>query len=79
MMPKSAQTTATHFYDNKDHDFEKDLEICILQQGFKSLEERRQTEDKFACRLGTLAPTGINESRALGDYVKEMYDLHQSM
>ena len=70
---------AKHFYENKDHDFEKDLEICILQQGFKSLEERRQTEDKFACRLGTLAPTGINESRALGDYVKEMYDLHQSM
>ena len=68
---------ADHIHKN-NHDFEKDIEVTILKQGFKSANERKYFEDKFICRLGTYAPNGgLNEK--LGNYAKEMYCLHQDI
>ena len=67
---------ADHFHDSQ-HDFERDLEITILKAGFKSMEERKQYEDKYICLLGTLSPDGINGD--CGNYAREMYNLHQNM
>ena len=71
---------ATHF-SRCDHDFEKDMEVLILQSGLnKSKEEREFHEDRWICRLQTLKPSGINEK--LNGYAKEMYQcftkLHSS-
>ena len=54
--------------DNERHDFEKDIEVTILKQGFKSAEERKFFEDKFICALGTYTPDGLNKT--LGNYTK---------
>ena len=67
---------ATHVHEKK-HDFDKDIEVTILQQGFKSDAERKFFEDKFICQLGTLYPNGLNKD--LESYAREMYDLHQDL
>ena len=71
---------AEHIYACK-HNFETDIEVCILKQGFKSLEERRYWEDKYICLLGTYVQshniTGLNKK--VGDYVKCMYQMHQNL
>jgi hypothetical protein len=61
---------ATHF--SCQHDFDKDMEVLILQSGLnKSQEEREFHEDRWICRLQTLQPSGINEE--IHQYAKEMY------
>ena len=67
---------AQHISDKK-HDFEKDIEVAILHQGFKSQDERVFYEDKYICKLGTFKPNGMNEK--IGAYAKEMYAMHQSL
>ena len=74
---------AEHIYNQK-HNFETDIEVCILKQGFKSPDERKYYEDKFICLLGTRdeakpvsEKTGLNKK--LGNYAKEMYHLHQEL
>ena len=57
------------------HNFDRDIEVTILKQGFKSTEERKFLEDKFICQLGTLSPEGLNKDH----YAREMYDLHQHL
>ena len=42
------------------HNFETEIEVVILKQGFKSTEERRYWEDKFMCQLETIG-TGLNK------------------
>ena len=67
---------AKHIFDHQ-HDFEKDLEITVLKQGFKSAQERKHYEDKFVCLLGTLGPKdGLNALANLGSYAKEMYSMY---
>ena len=51
----------------------------MIKIGFKNLDERKRAEDRAACKLGCITPTGINEMHALGDYAKEMYDLYQNI
>ena len=43
--PENCELTA-HVHAN-NHDFEKDIEVTILQQGFKSEAERKFVEDKY--------------------------------
>jgi len=51
---------AEHFH--KDHSFDKDLEVLILQSGLtKSESQREHAEDRWICRLQTMKPTGINQ------------------
>ena len=70
---------AKHIFDHQ-HDFEKDLEITVLKQGFKSPQERKYYEDKFACLLGALAPNdGLNAMKNLGSYAKEMYSMYKDL
>ena len=62
------------------HNFETDIEVCILKQGFKSMDERRYWEDKYICMLGTYdkdQKTGLNKK--VGNYVKSMYKMHQDL
>ena len=47
--------------------------------GFKNQADRERAEDKFACQLGSLVPTGMNEMAGLGDYAKQMYDVSQDI
>ena len=65
------------------HDFEKDIEVTILKQGFKSAEERKYFEDKFICSLGTYDTATTNDKSGLnlklGNYAKEMYSMHQDL
>ena len=58
---------------NKDE--RKTESVVILQHTLKveSFSGRRFRGDKL------ITPTGINEMHALGDYAKEMYDLHQNI
>ena len=68
-----------------NHNFETDVEVCILKQGFKSAAERKYWEDKYMCILGTYdhqSPsipdkTGLNKK--VGNYVKSMYKMHQDL
>ena len=73
--PENCELTA-HVHAN-NHDFEKDIEVTILQQGFKSEAERKFVEDKYICKLGTAIPNGLNKD--LESYAREMYDLHQDL
>ena len=47
------------------------IEVCILESGISSLEERELREEKWICRLQTLHPTGINKD--IKHYAKHMY------
>ena len=76
--PKNCEL-AKHIQSHPNHDFDQDIEVSILKIGFKNSDERRRAEDKMVCSLGCLVPTGINEQQALGDYAKEMYDIHQNI
>ena len=46
---------------------------------FKNTEQCDRAEDKLVCLLGSLALTGINGMHALGDYIKEMYNLNENL
>ena len=61
----------------ENHDFDRDLDIFVLEGNFKSDEERKFQEDRYICLLGTLSPSGMNTKQE--DYCKEMYGLHQSI
>ena len=76
--PKNCEL-AKHIHSSPDHNFDRDVEISIIKSGFKCTEDRERAEDKQACLLGCVTPMGINEINALGDYAKEMYDLHQNI
>ena len=63
------------------HNFETDIEVSILKQGFKSLEERRYWEDKFMCMLETYDKTGKESTglnKKVGNYAKSMYKMYQN-
>ena len=61
---------AEHFH--ADHSL-TDLEVTILEGGFKSFESRKRAEDKWMCRLQTISPAGLNKDCC--GYVKEVYKL----
>ena len=61
---------AKHF--QKSHNLNNDLNVTILQNNIKTAAARRHHEDKWICKLKTLAPHGLNTE--IGDYAKEMYN-----
>ena len=70
---------AEHIHKHK-HNFETDIEVTILKQGFKSLEERRYWEDKYMCMLETYdlsGKTGLN--RKVGNYAKSMHKMYKNL
>ena len=62
---------AEHFH--KDHCIDQDMEVLILQSGLtKSERQREHAEDRWICRLQTMAPAGgINLK--MEHFAKEMY------
>ena len=70
---------AEHIYNHK-HNFETDIEVTILKQGFKSVDERRYWEDKYMSLLETYdvkGKTGLNKKA--GDYTKCMHKMYKNM
>ena len=62
---------AQHFFNTKDHNPEKDMQIFVLQTGLSTEAERELHEDRWICRLQTMEPTGINKERH--QYGHDMY------
>ena len=62
---------AQHFH--KDHCIDQDMEVLILQSGLtKSERQREHAEDRWICRLQTMAPAGgINLK--MEHFAEEMY------
>jgi len=65
---------ATHVSQH-NHDFDKDIDFCILKKDITNEKERILYEDKFICQLGTIQPTGLNID--IGSYGHEMYEITQ--
>ncbi|XP_066926568.1 uncharacterized protein [Clytia hemisphaerica] len=71
--PKNSEL-AEHFH--RDHSF-ADLEVMILESDFSSSAERERAEDKWMCRLQTLAPSGLNKD--CHGYAKEVYQMFRDV
>ena len=56
------------------HNLKNDLNKIILQNNIKTAAARRYHEDKWICKLRTLAPHGLNTET--GEYAKEMYNFY---
>ena len=65
---------AEHFHQNHSM---SDLEVNILESGFSSDAERIRAEDKWFCKLQTLAPTGLNKD--CHRYAKEVYEMYRDI
>ena len=63
---------AKDFHDS--HNLNDDLNVTILQNNIKTAAARRFHEDKWICKLKTLAPHGLNTET--GHYPKEMYNFY---
>ena len=63
---------AKHFHES--YNLNNDLKVTILQNNIKTGAARRYHEDKWICKLKTLAPHGLNTE--IGDYAKEMYNFY---
>ena len=59
------------------HDFEKDIEVCVIKKDITNAKERELMEDKFICLLGTLQPNGLNAS--LHQYGEDMYAAYRAV
>ena len=59
---------------HESHNLNDDLNVTILQNNIKTAVARRYFEDKWICKLKTLAPDVLNIE--IGDYAKEMYNFY---
>ena len=57
---------------HESHNLNNDSNITILQNNIKIAAARRYHEDKWICKLKTLAPHIFNT-----DYAREMYNFYQ--
>ena len=54
---------ASIHFGQKGHNFDKDAEVYILEQGnWKNWRERRQKKSYYICKFKTMVPTGMNKS-----------------
>ena len=61
-----------HFHES--HNLNNDVKVTILQNNIGTAAARRYHEDKWICKVKTLAPHGLNTE--IGDYAKELYNLY---
>ena len=67
---------ATHIAEY-NHDFDKDIDVTILQKNIPTSSEREYYEDRYICLLGNKQPNGLNQDvKAFAD---EMYDCAQQL
>ena len=71
-MNKKEDIKQLHLHES--HNLIDDLNVTILQNNTKTAATRRYHEDKWICKLKTLAPHGLNTE--IGDYAKEMYNFY---
>ena len=63
---------AKHFHEG--HNLNDDLNVTTLRSNIKAAAARKCHEDKWICKLKTLAPHGL--STEIGGYAKEMYNFY---
>ena len=63
---------AKHSFES--HNLNGDPNVIILQNNIKTANVLRYHEDKWICKLKTLAPHNLNTET--GDYAKEMYNFY---
>ena len=66
------QQTCKHFHESCN--INDNLNVTILSNNIKTAATRRYHEDKWICKLKTLAPHGLNSKT--GEYAKEMYNFY---
>ena len=72
---KSNDTGLSEHFGSGDHDFDKDAQLHILEDGnWKSVEERQCKESFFICKYSTLEPSGLNKKRgSFGDLYDKVH------
>ena len=66
---KSNDTGLSEHFGNDDHDFDRDAQLHIIENGdWRSVEERQCKESYFICKYSTVEPSGLNKKRgSFGD------------
>ena len=61
-LDKSNDTGLSDHFAEKDHEFDRDVELHLLESGgWKSAYDRQQKESFYICRYSTLEPGGLNK------------------
>ena len=56
-------TGAAEHFVGEGHDFDRDLELFLLESGgWKSAAERKKRESYYICKFSTLEPGGLNKT-----------------
>ena len=56
-------TGAAEHFSKEGHDFDRDLELALLESGsWRTAAERKKRESYYICKYATLEPTGMNEA-----------------
>ena len=59
-------TGAAEHFAKDGHDFDRDLEMYLLESGsWKSAVERRKRESYYICKFSTLEPDGLNKAAGI--------------
>ena len=59
-------TGAAEHFVKEDHDFERDLEMFVLESGkWRSAVERKKRESYYICKFSTLEPLGLNKTAGM--------------
>ena len=66
------QRTCKHFHESCN--INDNLNVNIIQNNIITAATRRYHEDKWICKLKTLAPYGLNSKT--GGYAKEIYNFY---
>ena len=72
---KSNDTGLSEHFGNDEHDFDKDAQLHIIENGnWKSVEERQCKEGFYICKYSTLEPSGLNKKRgSFGDLYDKVH------
>ena len=59
-------TGAAEHFVKDGHDFDRDLELYLLESGkWKSAAERKKRESYYICKFSTLEPAGLNKTAGI--------------
>ena len=59
-------TGAAEHFVKEDHDFERELEMFVLESGkWRSAVERKKRESYYICKFSTLEPLGLNKTAGM--------------
>ena len=59
-------TGAAEHFVKEGHDFERDMELYIMESGsWRSAAERKKRESYYICKFSTLEPAGLNKTAGI--------------